>query len=97
VVNGEAFKNKFGPVQVQVTFAADGSLQSVETIQTPYRDGKSVYINDRAVPVLDSEALQAQSANVHTVSGATYTSHDYVKSLQSAIDVARVAGLTQLT
>jgi uncharacterized protein with FMN-binding domain len=96
LVNGATFQNKWGPVQVQVTFAPDGSLQSVDAIQTPYRDGKSVRINDRAVPVLDSEALQAQSANVHTVSGATYTSHDYARSLQSAIDAARAAGVTQL-
>ncbi len=97
LVNGETFQNKWGPVQVQVSIAPDGSLQSVDAIQTPYRDGKSVRINDRAVPVLDSEALQAQSANVHTVSGATYTSHDYARSLQSAIDAARSAGITQLT
>jgi uncharacterized protein with FMN-binding domain len=62
----------------------------------PDGDGKSVGINDRAVPVLDSEALTAQSARVDTVSGATYTSRGYEQSLQSAIDAARAAGITQL-
>lgn len=96
VVQGGVFTNKWGDVQVQATFAADGSLVDVITLETPWRDGKSVRINDRAVPVLNEEALTIQSANVDTISGATYTSNDYRRSLQSAIDVAREAGLTTL-
>ena len=49
VVDGAVFSNKWGEVQVEVTFAADGSLTDVTTLQTPYRDGKSVRINERAV------------------------------------------------
>jgi uncharacterized protein with FMN-binding domain len=45
---------------------------------------------------LNSEALTAQSANVHTISGATYTSNGYAQSLQSAIDVARANGITTI-
>jgi len=52
--------------------------------------------NDRAVPQLNSEALTSQTAQVDTVSGATYTSTDYRNSLQSAIDAARAAGLTAI-
>lgn len=96
VVQGGVFTNKWGDVQVQATFAADGSLVEVVTLQTPDADGKSVRINDRAVPVLNQEALTIQNANVDTVSGATYTSNDYRRSLQSAIDVARAAGVTTL-
>ena len=95
-VNGDVYTNKWGPVQVQVAFAADGSIASVDAVQTPYVDGKSVRINDRAVPVLNGEALAGQSAQVDSVSGATYTSVDYERSMQSAIDAARSAGLTQL-
>ena len=95
-LNGDVYTNRWGPVQVQVTFAGDGSLASVDAVQSPYVDGKSVRINDRAVPVLNREALSSQSAQVDTVSGATYTSQDYERSLQSAIDTARAAGLTQL-
>ena len=60
---------------------------------------EAVWINDQAVPRLDSEALQVQSADIHTVSGATYTSTDYRRSLQSAIDAARdaAAHVAQLT
>jgi uncharacterized protein with FMN-binding domain len=96
VVNGDAFNNKWGTVQVQATFNADGSLLGVDVIQVPSADRKSVRINDRAVPVLNQEALSAQRADIDTVSGATYTSHDYVRSLQSAIDIARSYGVTQI-
>lgn len=92
-VNGDAFSNKYGIVQVQATFASDGTITSVSTLQTPDGDRKSVSINDQAVPILNSEALAVQSANVDTVSGATYTSNDYQRSLQSAIDTARASGL----
>ncbi len=96
LVNGAVYQNKFGNVQVQVEFAPDGSIVDAGTLQTPNQDGKSVRINDRAVPALTSEALAAQSAQVHSVSGATYTSHDYQRSLQSAIDAARASGITQI-
>ena len=96
VVNGDVYANKFGPVQVQATFASDGSITAVNAVQVPSSDSKSVRINDRAVPTLNTAALTAQNAQVNTVSGATYTSVDYERSLQSAIDAARSAGLTEL-
>jgi uncharacterized protein with FMN-binding domain len=95
VVDGGVFHNKWGDVQVEATFS-DGQLVDVTTLQTPYRDGRSVSINGRAAPQLNAEALAAQNANVDTVSGATYTSNDYRRSLQSAIDTARSAGVTSI-
>ena len=96
VVQGGVFHNKWGDVQVQATFSPDGQLIDVTALQTPYRDDKSVRINDAAVPQLNAEALTAQNAQVDTVSGATYTSDDYSRSLQSAIDAANSAGLTTI-
>jgi uncharacterized protein with FMN-binding domain len=96
VVDGGVFHNKWGDVQVEATFAPDGTLIDLTTLQTPNRDRNSIRINDRAVPQLNSEALTAQSATVDTVSGATYTSNDYRRSLQSAIDAAKAAGLTAI-
>jgi uncharacterized protein with FMN-binding domain len=96
VVDGAVVPNRWGPVQVEATFAPDGSLTEVVAIQTPDNRSKSVRINARAVPRLTSEALAAQSAAVHTVSGATYTSDGYRDSLQSAIDAARAAGVTAI-
>ena len=96
-VNGDLYTNKWGDVQVQVSFNPDGSIASADAIRSPDRDRKSVRINDQAVPMLNRKVLTAQSSRVDTVSGATYTSRDYQRSLQSAIDAARTAGVTQLT
>lgn len=96
VVDGAVYQNKWGNVQVEVTFAGDGSLMDVTPLQTPNNRNKSVQINNYAVPRLTTEALSVQSAQVHTISGATYTSNDYRRSLQSAIDAARAAGITTL-
>jgi uncharacterized protein with FMN-binding domain len=51
----------------------------------PNHTDRSVYINSNALPILKSEALRAQSANINMVSGATDTSDAFAQSLQSAI------------
>jgi uncharacterized protein with FMN-binding domain len=96
IVTGDVFRNRWGNVQVEATFAADGTLTDVTVLQAPSGDRRSVQINNIAVPYLNGEALTAQSANVDTISGATYTSVGYEQSLQSAIDAARAQGITQL-
>jgi uncharacterized protein with FMN-binding domain len=47
-------------------------------------------IGENAIPQLNQEAVQAQSANIQAVSGATYTSQGYIQSLQQAIDSAHI-------
>jgi len=74
----------------QITVSG-GQITAVEAIQTPTDDRKSITINQRATPTLASEALSAQSADIDTVSGATYTSDSYKASLQSALDQATAA------
>ena len=54
--------------------------------------GRSTEVTDMAVPRLNQAALATQSAEIDAVSGATYTSDGYKKSLQSALDKARAAG-----
>ena len=56
----------------------------------PWSNGKDQQINGRAVPVLNAEVVDAQSAGIDMVSGATYTSEAYIRSLQSAIDQANL-------
>ena len=51
----------------------------------PNHTDRSVYINQQALPYLVSETLQAQSANIQMVSGATNTSDAFAQSLQAAI------------
>jgi uncharacterized protein with FMN-binding domain len=48
----------------------------------------SATINPGAVAKLKQETLQAQSAKIDAVSGATFTSKSYVESLQAALDAA---------
>jgi uncharacterized protein with FMN-binding domain len=87
-VSGTTASTRFGPVQVAVTIAG-GRIVDVAALQLPVGDRRSVQISQYAAAVLREEALQAQSANLDLVSGATYTSDAYVRSLQSALDQAR--------
>jgi len=48
-------------------------------------NSRSQSIDRQAVPILEQEALQAQSANIQGVSGASYTSAGFEQSLQSAL------------
>jgi uncharacterized protein with FMN-binding domain len=90
--NGQRADTPYGPVQVQVQVQAEtGQLVDVAVVQFPDGDPTSRGINARALPRLRSEALAAQSAQIDTVSGATYTTRGYEASLQSAIDAARAA------
>ncbi|WP_217897206.1 FMN-binding protein [Geodermatophilus saharensis] len=86
-VTGPAADTRWGPVQVQVT-VTDGQITDVEVVEYPTGNGRDREINARAVPVLVQETLDAQSADVHAVSGATLTSEGYVESLQAALDRA---------
>ena len=64
-----------------------GQITDVKTLALP-SGGRSGQIAAYAAPQLRSEVLTAQSAQVNTVSGATYTSEGYLQSLQSALDKA---------
>ncbi|MCD2169623.1 FMN-binding protein [Microbacterium sp. JC 701] len=85
---GQAANTRFGPVQVQITVSG-GAIADVQVPQYPSESGRDQQINSRALPVLVKETVQAQSAQVDMVSGATYTSTGYRTSLQSALDQAR--------
>jgi uncharacterized protein with FMN-binding domain len=85
--DGGAADTRYGPVQVRITLSG-GRITNVQTVQVPNESRRDVEINDAAVPELVQETLQAQSAQIDTVSGATYTSEGYIQSLQSAIDAA---------
>ncbi|MGD0409096.1 MAG: FMN-binding protein [Candidatus Limnocylindrales bacterium] len=88
-VTGSAVQIPFGTVQVQVTFQ-NGTITDIQPLQMPTDRSLSVQIAQYAAPQLRSEVLAAQSAQVNTISGATYTSMGYLQSLQSALDQAGV-------
>ena len=87
-VTGSTVQTRWGPVQVKITIKS-GRLTDVTAVQYPTDNPRDQEINSYALPQLRTEALQAQSANIDTVSGATYTSDGYRQSLQSALDSAR--------
>ena len=86
---GQVSETPFGPVQVRISYA-NGKITDVVAVQVPSDRFRSQAIAAYAVPILRSEALQAQSAQIDTVSGATYTSEGYAMSLQSALDQAHL-------
>lgn len=87
---GSTVQTRYGPVQVQAIVDSSGRITDVTWLQYPTGEAKSVQINQRAMPVLTDEALQAQSAKVSTVAGASYSSQGFAQSLQSALDQAGI-------
>ncbi|WP_371661049.1 FMN-binding protein [Streptomyces sp. NBC_00280] len=86
-LTGDPVQTRYGPVQVRATLT-NGKLTAVTAITYPQENPRDQQINSYAVPQLTREALTAQSADIDTVSGATYTSDGYRRSLQSALDSA---------
>lgn len=84
-VAGAAIQTRYGIVQVQVTVTGT-RIKNVSFLQLTAFDGRSQEINSAAAPTLLQETLNAQSAHIDTVSGASYTTDGYVQSLQSALD-----------
>lgn len=86
---GAAERTRYGIVQVKITVAGK-KLTNVAFVQLTAFDGRSQQINSGAAPILLQETMRAQSANIDSVSGASYTSQGYEQSLQSALDKAGV-------
>jgi uncharacterized protein with FMN-binding domain len=87
VVKGDTEESPYGPTQVEVTL--DGKKILAVTVLQHTDDGTmSQQIDSNALPQLTKEALSAQSGKIDAVSGASYTSAGYIKSLQSALDDA---------
>ncbi|MEU5535184.1 FMN-binding protein [Streptomyces sp. NPDC020362] len=86
-VTGDTVQTRWGPVRVRVTLKS-GRLTDVTAVSYPQDNPRDQEINSYALPQLRREALAAQSAQIDTVSGASYTSDGYRRSLQSALDSA---------
>jgi uncharacterized protein with FMN-binding domain len=91
--------DRWGTVQVTVTVRTTAVTSGGKTRKTrrytdlgggySYHTSRSQFIMSHALPLLREEFLQAQSANVQMISGATYTSQAFEQSLQSALLRAR--------
>ena len=78
----------YGNIQVEAVISG-GRLATVRILQYPNDRGTSIEINRQALPMLISEAVSAQSANVDGISGASETSPAFVESLSSALAKAK--------
>jgi len=81
--------NFFGDVIVRVVIS-NGHITDVQAVKLPTDRAYSAYVSQVAGPLLRTEALQAQSANINVISGATYTSQSYAQSLESALQQAHM-------
>ncbi|MGZ4600302.1 FMN-binding protein [Oryzihumus sp.] len=86
---GDNVMTRWGPVQVRIT-VSKGRITQSQAVVYPWSNPRDQEINSYALPVLDQAAVQAQSAHIDMVSGATVTSGGYIQSLQSAIDKAHL-------
>jgi uncharacterized protein with FMN-binding domain len=86
--SGEDVSMRYGDVQVQLVVSG-GRITDVQALQLPSDRARSASISQVAGPMLHDEVLQAQSAQIDSLSGATYTSDAYAQSVQAALDKAR--------
>jgi uncharacterized protein with FMN-binding domain len=86
-VTGDVAQTIYGPIQVKIT-VRNGKVIVADAIEYPNNDPRDAQINSYAIPALNQEAASAGSAQIDSVSGATYTSQGYISSLQSALDKA---------
>ena len=86
---GATVSTIYGPVQVRIT-VANQKIVDVQAMLLPRDRARSAAISQYSAPMLRTEAIKAQSANIDIVSGATYTSIAYARSLDNALKQAHL-------
>ena len=81
---GASIATPYGPVQVAIKVRLK-KITAVDAIVIPKGESRTTTINARAIPLLEARTLKAQSSKIDGVSGASYTSKAFIKSVQSAI------------
>jgi uncharacterized protein with FMN-binding domain len=79
----------YGELATRVAISG-GRITAVSVPVLKTAEQFSQELADRSIPVLRHEVLAAQSAHIQAVSGATYTSDAYARSVQAALDKAHV-------
>ena len=72
----------YGNVQVQIT-VTNGKITDAQALIAP--TGKNDKYTKKAMPILKQQTLAAQSTSIQGVSGASYTTYGWRKSLQGAM------------
>jgi uncharacterized protein with FMN-binding domain len=78
----------YGSIQVQAVIS-QGKITNVVFLQFPNDNRTSQYINSQADSMLTQEAIQAQSAQVNIISGASASSQAFQASLADALSQAK--------
>jgi uncharacterized protein with FMN-binding domain len=78
----------YGNIQVKAVIQ-NGKIKDVQFLQYPNDRNRSIMINSYADPQLTTEAIQAQSANVNIITGATDSSDAFIQSLTNALSQAK--------
>ena len=79
---------RYGDIQVELSLD-HGRIVDVQWLKLPFDRPRSQLISQQAAPILRSEVLSAQSAQINLLSGATFTSDAWAASVQSALSQAR--------
>jgi uncharacterized protein with FMN-binding domain len=82
---GDSVNVSYGDVQVQLIIK-DSNIVDVQIVKYPQSNPTSAKLNQLALVTLRQETLAAQSASISGVSGASYTSYGFYKSLVSALN-----------
>jgi uncharacterized protein with FMN-binding domain len=84
---GAEVEYQYGNIDVRITIA-DDRITAISTPEQTANDPRSAQINEQAIPILTKEAIAAQGLHFDVVSGATFTSDAFAKSLESALSQA---------
>jgi uncharacterized protein with FMN-binding domain len=82
---GDSIDVSYGIMQVKIVIQND-QIIDVQAVQYPQSNPTSAKLNQLALVTLRQETLAAQSASISGVSGASYTSYGFYKSLVSALN-----------
>ncbi|HEY7537033.1 MAG TPA: hypothetical protein VH721_03520 [Gaiellaceae bacterium] len=93
-------KNKWGDLQVRIkvqktTTTVRGKpkvtikILALDFPVVSNTTDKTVYINKKALPILQEDVLTLQTANIESISGATDTWNSFRQSLQAALIQAK--------
>ena len=87
-MTGTAVNYNYGVLSVQITVSGRTITHITLASLNDGGNPRSQSIDQQSIPVLEQQAMSAQSANIQGVSGASYTTAGFQRSLQSALSKA---------
>jgi uncharacterized protein with FMN-binding domain len=84
-VDGPVVNYNYGNLSVSVTVSGSKITRVGIASLDDFGQPRSEEIDQQSIPILEQEAVQAQSADIQGVSGASYTSTGFEQSLQAAL------------